>query len=219
MFNINNTGSGEKRNTVPFPVSTAVDNVLLHLAEPNENIPAIKFTFKRIQDGLELTPGTAPVDTISFLTDSVLLPKKEYCQGGRLKDDGSVETPEEHYAKEERVFMGYIRKIATACGVTKEQLSEIPAVESFDQFADEFCKVVNKYKGNDPVYLKTVKDKNGYTKLPKYRGKGVIQPMTDGLPLFTYSDYELQMIEAAGATGVVEEEPTKISVSSIDDLE
>lgn len=219
MFNINNTGGGKKRNTVPFPVSTAVDNVLLHLVEPNENIPAIKFTFKRIEDGVKITPGDAPVDTISFLTDSILLPKKEYCPGGKLKDDGTIETAEEHYAKEERVFIGYIRNIATACGVTKEQLSEIPAVESFDQFANEFCKVVNKYKSTDPVYLKTVKDKAGYTKLPRYRGKGVIQPMTDGLPSFIYSDYELKMIEAAGATGVVEEEPIKISSSSIDDLE
>ena len=115
--------------------------------------------------------------------------------------------------------MGYIRHIATSCGVSQATMNTIPAVQTFDEFVEKYCEVVNTNKTNDPVYLKVVKDKNGYSKLPKYRGKGVIQPMIDGKPDFQYTSYELDLIEASGLTGVAEEEDdTKLSISSIDDI-
>ena len=209
MFDINNTG-GKKRTTVPFPVSTAVDNVVLHSVEPNKHISAVKFMFKRINDS---------DDTISFLTDSLLPPKLEYCNNNRLKEDGTTETAQEEYDRLMKQYMGYIRHIATSCGVSQATMNTIPAVQTFDEFVEKYCEVVNTKKTNDPVYLKVVKDKNGYSKLPKYRGKGVIQPMIDGKPDFQYTSYELDLIEASGLTGVAEEEDdTKLSISSIDDI-
>lgn len=216
MYNISNVGGKalESRTKVEFPLALAVDNVELFRVEPNPNIKGLAFSFKRTQDKV-VVDGTT-VDTISFLTDSVLHPNLEYCKGGKTLQDGSIQTVEQEYDGQVKQFMGYIRNIATTCGVANADLDAIGSCESYEEFADKFCKVVNDADTTTKIYLKTVKDKSGYTKLPRYRGNGVVQKMADGYPeKWDYSAYELQMIEAAGATGVTVQTKAPINFDDI----
>lgn len=216
MYNISNVGGKalESRTKVEFPLALAVDNVELFRVEPNPNIKGLAFSFKRTQDKVVVDGAT--VDTISFLTDSVLHPNLEYCKGGKTLQDGSIQTVEQEYDGQVKQFMGYIRNIATTCGVANADLDAIGSCESYEEFADKFCKVVNDADTTTKIYLKTVKDKSGYTKLPRYRGNGVVQKMADGYPeKWDYSAYELQMIEAAGATGVTVQTKAPINFDDI----
>jgi hypothetical protein len=216
MYNISNVGGKtlESRTKVEFPLALAVDNVELFKVEPNPNIKGLAFSFKRTQDKVVVDGAT--VDTISFITDSVLHPNIEYCKGGKILADGKVQTIEQEYDGQVRQFMGYVRNIATTCGISNAELDAIGNCESYEEFADKFCKVVNDADTTTKVYLKTVKDKSGYTKLPRYRGNGVVQKMADGYPeKWEYSPYELQMIEAAGATGVTVQTKAPINFDDI----
>lgn len=214
MFGTKNSGGGSSKTKVDFPLEVAVENVTLFKVEPNERIQGIDFTFT-------WTGEKDGVEQIAFLTDTVLPPKKEWCEGGDLKKDGTVETPEEDYNKQLRQFNGTLKYIVTNCGVPKNVVDAV-AGSDFDSYAEEFCKVVNANKTSDALYLKTVKDKKGYTKLPKYRGKGFIAPMSDGYPVFEYNDYEKGLIKEFAKEGIEVEEvvgevtPTSDDTSSFD---
>jgi len=218
MYNISNIGGKalENRTKVDFPLGLAITNVELFKVEPNPNIKGLAFSFKRVSENVILEDGQPPVNTISFLTDSILHPNIEYCKGGRTLKDGSIQTAEEEYEGQLKQFMGYVRNIATTCGVSDDAINAIGNCESYDEFADKFCEVVNAAEKTTKVYLKTTKDKAGYTKLPRYRGTGVVQKMADGFPeKWEYSAYEQQMIEASGATGVTVETKAPISFDDI----
>lgn len=206
MWDTNVASSGQKRDKETFPLEVAVDNVKLFKCQPNPNLPGVEYTFMRTTD-----------DAVSFLTDSVLPPKEEWCVGGKVLPDGKIQTPEEDYAQQVRIFISNIVYIATNCGVPKEKVNNIKS-EDLQEFLTLFCSTVMENKTDDLVYLKTVKDKNGYTKLPKYRGKGFIAPMSDGYPVFEYTDYENKMIADSGKEGVEEEPLTivKVDTSSFD---
>jgi hypothetical protein len=207
-------GSGEQRNKTDFPVDVAVDNVKLLRCEPNEKIPGIQFTFSRV-DG----------DNISFLTDTILPPRQEWCLGGKVLSDNTVQTATQEYEMKQKQYAGFVKYLAVNAGVPKNKL-EIEA-EDFNDFVNQFCKAVMDNKTDTLLYLKTVKDKDGYTKLPKFRGKGVLAPMSDGYPVFEYTDYELKLIDSFKSEGVEDDAPddepvvepsTSTDTSSFDDI-
>lgn len=210
MWSTKTTGSGEQKNKVNFPLGVAVDNVKLFGCKPNEKIPGVEFSFSRI-DG----------DDISFLTDTILPPKKEWCLGGKQLANGDIQTADQEYDQKVKQFGGYITYIAINAGVPKEKLDNIKA-EDFDDFVKLFCETVMATKEDTLLYLKTVKDKDGYTKLPRFRGKGVVAPMSDGFPVFEYTPFELNLIENSKQEGVEEEEPVPTAsttdTSSFDDI-
>lgn len=202
--------SGEQRTKTDFPVAVAVDNVKLLRCEPNENIPGVQFTFSRV-DG----------DKISFLTDTVLPPRQDWCLGGKVLTDGKTQTATEEYEMRQKQYAGFIKYLAVNAGVPKEKL--VIEAEDFNDFVNQFCKAVMDNKTDTLLYLKTVRDKDGYPKLPKFKGKGVLAPMDDGYPVFEYTPYELKLIEDSEEQGVEEEvvvaETTSTTdTSSFDDI-
>lgn len=214
-----NSGSSEPKTKTNFPLGKAVDNVVLFKCEPNDKIPGVSFTFLR-REG----------DTISFLTDTILPPKKEWCSGGKQLPDGTIQTAQQEYDQKVKQFSGYITYLATGSGIPKEATANIKA-ESFDDFVKVFCEAVNTNKTDDLLYLKTVKDKDGYTKLPRFKGKGVVSLMDDGHPVFEYTSYEQDLIDKFKQEGVeadldddttetqtVEPVTSSIDTSSFDDV-
>ncbi len=196
---------GAKRDKVDFPVAVAVDNVILRSIEMNPNIEGVQFNFQRV-DG----------DTIAFMTDTLLPPKVEWFKEDKVVGDKTV-TAEEQYQANVRSFLGYVKHILTACGVSDHDLKSVGQHGSLGEYITAMCKIVNPILNANkiPLYLKTVKDKSGYTKLPKFRGKGVVAPMEEGKPLFEYSDYEQELLDLAGVEGV-EIESTTTKATGLD---
>lgn len=185
--------SNNSREKVAFPLGVAIDNVSLRAIEKNERILGVDFSFQRVEK-----------DTISFLTSSILPPKKEWFTVDKVVGDKTL-TPEEQYSAQLNTWVGYIRHILIAAAVPVDVLNNIKG-ESVEEFIDELVKVVNPLLDSKNLfYLKTVKDKGGYTKLPMYRGTGVAQSMDLGFPSkFVYNAYEQELMDTSEMEGVVD---------------
>lgn len=203
LFGFGNEG-GSKRDKVDFPVGLAVDKVQLRNIELNPNIDGVLFNFQRVEG-----------DTIAFLSDTLLPPKQEWYTEDKTVGDKIV-SAEEQYNAQVRSFIGYVRHILTNCGVDDHDLTKIGNHATLVDYINAMCKVVNPILETTKtlVYLKTVRDKAGYTKLPRYRGKGMIQNMELGKPNFEYTEYETQLLSEASKEGVVHDLPASASPSN-----
>jgi hypothetical protein len=215
-----------KATSRPFPVKEAVDNVELDKVEyvnavsaNGNNYEGVKFYFKRFVSG-----------QTSYLADLKSPPKQDWSQE-RLLPDGTKITKEEDYNSKMREYVSYLRHIAFAFGVTEEDLTSKGKFSTFGEAARNFCDVLNERAKNKKVFLKTVKNKDGYTCLPTYIGTGFCSSMDDESPSFKYTDRELDLIENASKSGVTQSNTTasnqptetvtqsqKLSSSDIDDL-
>jgi len=194
------------RTKVDFPVGLAVDNVTLRNIEKNERILGINFNFQRIEK-----------DTIAWLTGTILPPKKEWFTENKVIGDKTI-TPEDQFMGAVKSFMGYVKHILNAAGVPITALDEVKG-ETLEQVIDNAIAIVNPLI--DPkatFYLKTIKDKNGYTKLPQFRGTGVAQSSDLGYPSkHVYSTYEQDILDMLDEEGVVDNTtPTSNAGSGLD---
>lgn len=213
-----------KPTTRPFPVKELVDNVELDKVEYIKAVSAggndyegIKFHFKRSSNG-----------QTSYLSD-LKSPPRESWATEKVLADGTKISKEDDFNSKMREYVSYLRHIAFAVGVTEQDLTAKGTFSTFGEAAMNYCDVLNT-KGKNKVYLKTVKNKEGYTCLPSYVGTGFCSSMNDDIPDFKYTDRESQVIELASRSGVAEQTnsvstPTpqpavsnKINSSDIDDL-
>lgn len=191
------------RTKVEFPVGLAVDNVTLRSIEKNERITGIDFNFQRV-DG----------ETIAWLTGSILPPKKEWFTESKTIGDKTI-TADEQFMGGVRSFMGYVKHILNAAGVPLTALDSVVG-ETLEELIDNAIVVANPLIDTKATfYLKTVKDKNGYTKIPQYRGTGVAQASDLGYPSkHAYSTYEQDILDSISGEGVEDNTtstPTKSS--------
>lgn len=193
MYNFGADSSNSSRTKVDFPVDLAVDNVTLRSVSLNERILGIDFNFQRVEG-----------DTISWLTGSILPPKEEWYSSSKVIN-GKTITPQEQYKAGVSSFMGYVRHILTAAGVPVATFKEISG-ESLEEVINNLITTVNPLIDTKATfYLKTVKDKNGYTRIPQFRGTGVAQSTDLGYPSkFAYSTYEEDIMKALDIEGVVD---------------
>jgi hypothetical protein len=193
MFDFSKKSEGGNQK-VDFPLGIAVDNVVLRNIEVNRNILGLQFNFQRVLNG-----------TIAFLSDTLLPPKQEWFTEDKQIGDKLL-SAEEQYNLQIRVFSGYVRHLLTNCGLDNNDLAKVPPSEDLKEYLIKFCEIINPIieRKRIPVYLKTVVDKQGYIKLPKFRGKGVASPMDAGKPAFEYSEYELELIQGSRKEGVEE---------------
>lgn len=193
MYSFSADNANSSRTKVSFPVDLAVDNVTLRSISPNERLLGIDFNFQRIEG-----------DTISWLTGSILPPKEEWYTQSKVINGKSISSQEQYKAGISS-FMGYVRHILTAAGVPVSTFKEISG-ETLEEVISNVITTVNPLiDTKELLYLKTVKDKNGYTRIPQFRGTGVAQPMSLGYPSkFAYSTYENDIMTALDIEGVVE---------------
>lgn len=189
-----------KSTNRPFPVSEVVDNVELDNVEYVNAISAsgisyegVKFYFKKNLNG-----------QTSYLTELKSPPRKEWAQE-RMLPDGTKITKEEDYISKMKEYVSYLRHIAFGFGVTDEELTSKGQFSTFEEAAKSYCQVLSLKKNNSRAYLKTVKNKDGYTALPSYIGAGFCASMDGERPAFKYTDREIELIELASRTGIVEE--------------
>lgn len=184
MISLNVESKSSSREKVPFPVEVAVDNVSLKSIEKNEKFQGLTFVFQR-----------ADSDTISWLNGNILVPKKEWITSEKQVKD-KVLSIEEQWLGQVNSWLGYVRHILKAAGIENEVLNQIQG-ETIDDVIDSIVKTINPLLNpSNLFYLKTVKNKGGYTSLPTYRGTGVAQSMDLGYPTnFVYTDYEQQLID------------------------
>jgi hypothetical protein len=206
MFTFNtDSAQGANRTKVDFPLDLAVSNVTLRSIEKNDKILGINFNFQRV-DG----------DTISFLTGSILPPKKEwFTEAKKIKD--VVITADEQFMNSVKSFMGYVNHILIAAGVASDALKGITG-ETLDDLIDNVVKAASPLIDTKATfYLKTVKDKNGYTKIPQYRGTGVAQSTDLGYPSkFAYTTYEQDIMDAMDVEGVEDNTTSSTKSSGLD---
>lgn len=211
-----------KSTTRPFPVKEAVDNVELDKAEyikatsaNGNDYEGIKFHFKRTASG-----------QTSYLTD-LKSPPRENWSAERVLPDGTKITKEEDFNNKMKEYVSYLRHIAFAFGVTEEDLTSRGKFNTFGEAARGYCDILNSRKNGKKVFLKTIKNKEGYTSLPSYIGNGFCASMDEEAPDFRYTDRELQLIELASKSGVEETtttstpstpQPQRLSSSDIDSL-
>ena len=190
MYNFNDLNDNN-RQKVDFPLSLTVDNVTLRNIEKNERILGITFNFQRIKG-----------DTISWLTGSILPPVKDWYNETKIIE-GKTITPEEQYVAAIKGFMGYVRHILVAAGVKSEDLNTISG-NTIEELINNVIETANPLIDKDAkFYLKTVKNKAGYTSLPQYRRTGVALSMNLGQPTtFQYSNYEQKLIDEFQKEGV-----------------
>jgi len=203
MFSFKTESTGANRTKVEFPVDLAVDNVTLRNIERTERITGIDFNFQRVEG-----------ETISWLTGSILPPKKEWFTESKIIGDKTI-TADEQFMGAVRSFMGYVKHILNAAGVSTTALDNVTGT-TLEELIDNAIVTANPLiDAKATFYLKTVKDKNGYTRIPQYRGTGVAQASDLGYPSkHAYSTYEQDILDAVGGEGVVDNTtstPTKSS--------
>jgi hypothetical protein len=181
------------RTKVEFPVDLAVDNVTLRSIERTERITGINFNFQRVEG-----------ETIAWLTGSILPPKKEWFTENKTIGDKTI-TADDQFMGAVRSFMGYVKHILNAAGVSMTALDDVRG-ENLEQLIDNAIAAANPLIDiKATFYLKTVKDKNGYTKIPQYRGTGVAQATELGYPSkHAYSIYEQDILDSINGEGVVD---------------
>lgn len=211
-----------KSTNRPFPVKEVVDNVELDKVEyisatssNGNDYEGIKFYFKRSVSGLT-----------SYFAD-LKSPPKEAWATERTLPDGTKISKEEDFNSKMKEYVSYLRHIAFAFGVTEQDLASRGKFNTFAEAARSYCEVLNSKKEGSKVFLKTVKNKDGYTCLPTYIGSGFCASMNEESPSFRYTDRELELIEKASRSGVSEvnnssttttptQSTTKLSSSDID---
>jgi hypothetical protein len=205
MYSFSADNANSSRTKVDFPVDLAVDNVTLRSITANERILGIDFNFQRVEG-----------DTISWLTGSILPPKKEWFTQSKVVN-GKTITAEEQYQAGVSSFMGYVRHILTAAGVPITAFKNISG-ETLEEVISSLISTVNPLIDTKALfYLKTVKDKNGYTRIPQFRGNGVAQSMDLGYPSkFSYSTYEADIMKALDIEGVVDNTTPSAPNSGLD---
>ena len=193
MFSFKSDDTGANRTKVEFPVGLAVDNVTLRNISKNERILGIDFNFQRIEG-----------ETISWLTGSILPPKKEWFTESKKIGD-KVISPEEQFMAAVRSFMGYVKHILIAARVPAAALNDVSG-ETLEELIDNAIRTANPLIDTKATfYLKTIKDKNGYTKIPQFRGTGVAQASDLGYPSkHAYSTYEQDILDIVDEEGVVD---------------
>ena len=122
---------GAKREKVEFPLSTTVDNVQLRNVEINPNIEGITFNFQRVEG-----------ETIAFLSDTLLPPKKEWFTEDKKVGDKTI-TAEEQYDAAVRSFIGYVRHLLVAAGVTDDDLQKAGQHETVSAYIKSLIDVAN----------------------------------------------------------------------------
>jgi len=192
MISLKNTSSGGSREKVDFPVELAVDNVSLKSIEKNERVLGLEFTFQRLTD-----------TTVSWLSSSLLPPKREWITSEKKVGDKTL-TIEDQWNSQLNSWVGYIRHILIAAGIPSATLDNVEG-ETIEAFIDNLInKVTPLIDSKNLFYLKVIKNKAGYSSLPQYRGTGVAQSMDLGYPTkFAYSTYE-QAILDEDVDGVVD---------------
>lgn len=193
MFKFEIPESENSRQKVDFPVDLAVSNVTLRSIEKNEKILGVRFNFQRI-DG----------DTISWLTDTILPPNESWFKDDKIVNDKTI-TPQQQYISSVNSFMGYIRHILIAADVDVKEFANISG-ETIEELVDNIVSTINPLIDTSATfYLKTVKDKNGYTKLPGFKGTGVAQSTKAGYPIkHVYTPYETSLINLSKKEGVTD---------------
>ncbi len=191
MYNFNELTTNSNREKTDFPVGLAVDNVVLREISKNEKILGIQFSFQRAEGS-----------SISFLNDTLIPPNKSWYVNDKVFQD-KILTAEEHYNMDVRIWLGYVRHILVAAGIDSEHFANITG-NTLEELIDNIIHTINPLLNkSNTFYLKTTKNKSGYTSLPKYRGTGVAQATHLGYPdNFKYSDYEKQMIENSEKSGI-----------------
>lgn len=194
MFSVKSEStSSASRTKVEFPLGLAVDNVTLRNVERNKNILGIDFNFQRIEG-----------ETISWLTGSILPPKKEWFVENKVIGDKTI-TADEQFMGAVRSFTGYVKHILHAAGMPIDGIDDITGETLEDLINNMINKANTLINPKATFYLKTVKDKNGYTKIPQYRGTGVARSSDLGYPTeHTYSSYEQEILDSVSGEGVVD---------------
>lgn len=203
-FKTESTG-GANRTKVDFPVDLAVSNVTLRSIEKNDRILGINFNFQRVEG-----------ETISFLTGSILPPKKEWFTESKQIGDKTV-TANDQFMNAVNSFTGYVRHILVAAGCPAN-IFETLRGETLEVLIDNIISTASQSIDTKATfYLKTVKDANGYTRIPQYRGTGVAQPTDLGYPTkFAYSTYEQDILDSLGVDGVVDNTTSTSKASGMD---
>lgn len=190
MYSFKNEASSTSREKVNFPVDLAVSDVTLRNVQRNERILGIDFNFQRVEG-----------NTISFLTGSILPPKLEWYSDKVI--EGKTISASDQFESAIKSFMGYVKHILYAAGVAITGLDNVTG-NTLEELIDNAIATANTLI--DPkatFYLKTIKDKNGYTKIPQYRGTGVAQATDLGYPTkHAYSVYEQDILDSIGDLNV-----------------
>lgn len=193
---------------IAFPVGTAVDNVELVSTEyvsglsKKDSTPweGIKFTFKR-------NIGTE----VSTLSEIKMLPNEKWARERKDFRTGAVTmTAKQAFNEDVKAYNTYITYIAKTYGVSMDEMDALDG-STFSEIGEKLSSLINASKDNNiKCYLKTCKNKDGYTCLPSYMGTGFIQNMEHGAPNFSYSAKELSLLEAAKSDGVQDAVSDKI---------
>lgn len=178
----------------PFPVSECVTDVELSKCEygSGENYEYIDFVFTRSTDD-----GTSVLKDRIFAVNEKNVNAADYIPG---------DTKETAIIREHGKLMKRLLHVATKFGVSKEDLQNLPA-SSFSAMAKAYCQMVNDNCADIKLYCKTVKDKNGYTKMSKT--VPYLQRM--GTPCeLKYSSYEITQIAANSPSNGALKETRKV---------
>jgi len=186
-----------------FNASLNNDNVELINVEFNEGTgksgkpyKGIKFTFRREDQGV-----------VEMLNELKLEPTDTYLKP-RVQRDGSTQSVAEQLEINQKSYNTYLFHIATQYNCDLEKLVTI-ASSSFKEYAIAYADIVNESKSGK-CYLKTCKNKAGYTCLPDY--VPFLRNMELGSPNFSYNTREKEFIDNAESTGV------KAPVTELDSL-
>lgn len=194
MINYYGFGEDQTKTTYnPFPVGEGVEDVEITGAKyscaENDSWEAIDISYTRA--------GTT-------ITDKMFAVKRE---GIRVRSFVPDDTEEDAYADQVRTFNTQLLHIASKLGLTREDLASC-STKNFASLAKDYCDMINKNCKGVKLYLKTTKDKNGYTKVCRntYSATPFVQRMDSGECELKYTEKELVMLEdnKAPKNGVVD---------------
>lgn len=160
MSQMSKFGFGEdhtQQAKLQFPIDEQIDNVMLNecsycsgTSQGGTNWEAVQFDFSR-STGM----GTA------VLTEKVFAVNES-----NVKTYGD-QTHEEAVANAYRRFNTKLQRIATAFGITIEELRKsCDGCATPKEFIENYCNLVNARSTGKKVWLKTVPNSSGYPKTP-----------------------------------------------------
>ena len=192
MSNYSFTNLDESRT--PFPVAESVSDVELSKCEygNGENYEYIDFIYTRTTEN-----GVSTLKDRIFATNANTIKAADYIPG---------DTKEAALQREDMKLMKKLLHVATKFGISKDDLQNLPS-SSFSAMAKAYCQLISAADTSVKLYCKTVRDKNGYTKMSKY--VPFLQKM--GIPSeLKYSSYELTQLAINTPTNGAVKETRKV---------
>lgn len=144
----------------------------------------------------------------STLRDRVFVPMKK-----EAKPYPTELTLEELYAQDMKIFNGHLGHIARNIGITNEQLVKLPD-SSITDFCKAYCALIDSNRVGQSLYLKVVRDKQGYPSLGKLKSAKLVIPfvqnMNTGECTLTYTKRQRTALDVTNVPNGV----SKVPVSS-----